>query len=361
MDTSPIPRRLASLLVAPLLACVGCFSTGLPWAAAPAADPGIDSFVLRPDGKLESAPSAAALPAELSRQLEAARDAYRKERYDKAERLFGAIADKDKNPPVAVQEAWYYRAECLRLTGLLPKACDSYAALLNRFPSTGYREQCCQRMYDIACFWLKDTEQEMKEDEERRKGKRWVVVPRWFSTDWNAKPFFDREGRAIEALDRVRLHDITGPLADQALYRCGVVKMYHENYREADHYFSQIHARHPDSKLAAKSIELAVFCKQMSTGGSIYDGRKTAEARKLIQVALSSYPELANDKGKRDLPGKPAQGHRFAAGGEGLPRRRVLSPHRASRLRVLLLRACAARRIQSTRSSPSRPLSAGPA
>ena len=66
---------------------------------------------------------------------------------------------------------------------------------------------------------------------------------------------------------------------------CGTVKMYNENYREADHYFSQIPARHPESKLAPLAIELAIRCKHLSTGGSDYDGRKTAEARKLVQQA----------------------------------------------------------------------------
>src|SRR5262249_34218884 len=63
-----------------------------------------------------------------------------------------------------------------------------------------------------------------------------------------------------------------------------------------DHYFSQIPARHPESKLAPKAIELAIYCKHMSTGGADYDGRKVAEARKLVQTALESYPELAREK-----------------------------------------------------------------
>jgi outer membrane protein assembly factor BamD (BamD/ComL family) len=146
----------------------------------------------------------------------------------------------------------------------------------------------------------------MRENKEVQEGKRWMVMPRWVSFD-PSKPILDREGRAIEALEKVRLYDLHGPLADQALYRCGVVKMYHENYREAEMYFSQIHARHPDSKLAPKAIELAVFCKQMSTGGSSYDGRKAVEARELIQAALRSYPQIAHDPAKREYMEKQRQ------------------------------------------------------
>ena len=42
------------------------------------------------------------------------------------------------------------------------------------------------------------------------------------------------------------------------------------------------------------------MAKNLSTGGSEYDGRKAAEARKLVDAALRNYPELANDPDKRD-------------------------------------------------------------
>ena len=86
---------------------------------------------------------------------------------------------------------------------------------------------------------------------------------------------------------------MTGPLADTALFMCGTVKLYNEDYREAEHYFSQIPARHPNSPLAPQSIKLAIICKELGTGGSAYDGRKVAEARQLVDIALRTYPELA--------------------------------------------------------------------
>ena len=65
--------------------------------------------------------------------------------------------------------------------------------------------------------------------------------------------------------------------------------------------FSQIHEKHPNSPLAPKAVELAIISKHLSTGGSDYDGRKAAEARKLVDAALRNYPELANDKDKREF------------------------------------------------------------
>ena len=53
---------------------------------------------------------------------------------------------------------------------------------------------------------------------------------------------------------------------------------------------------HPNSPLAPKAMELAIISKHMSTGGPDYDGRKTAEARKMVHQALEKYPELAANK-----------------------------------------------------------------
>jgi len=51
---------------------------------------------------------------------------------------------------------------------------------------------------------------------------------------------------------------------------------------------------HPNSPYAAQALKLAIISKQMSTGGAVYDGRKVAEARRLVDSALRNYPELAS-------------------------------------------------------------------
>jgi outer membrane protein assembly factor BamD (BamD/ComL family) len=305
VDNRHFTRRLgASLLIVALAAwSAGCRAAS-PWTFdaifGPAAPPTeTDTFVLRPEGLTQERPALAS-SEDATNILAAAREMFRRGEYAQAERYFGRIADNERNGPPAVQESLFYRGECLRLTGYLPKASEYYSALLTKFPQTTYREQANQRMFDIANFWLDDTRAAMREEQERKEGKRWMVMPRFFNWD-QKKPMLDEEGRAIELLEKVRLHDIHGPLADRSLFMCGMVKMYHEDYREAEHYFSQIHLTHPESPLAPKSIENAILCKQMSTGGADYDGRKTAEARRLIKAAMHSYPELANDPKKREM------------------------------------------------------------
>jgi outer membrane protein assembly factor BamD (BamD/ComL family) len=253
-----------------------------------------ESLILRPEGfSAEKTTPAATFPDEVSANLAKARELFRAQNYDKAEDLFGSIADNEKNPPLAIQEALYYKAECLRLQGYFPKAADEYVGLMNKFPGTSYREQCCQHVFDIANQWLDDVREEMREAKEKQDGKRWLTMPH-FNTFERKKPFFDVKGRAIEKLEQVRVHDVNGPLADRSLFLCGVVKMYDEDYRDADHYFSQIYQRHPDGPYGTKALELGIQCKHLSTGGSDYDGRKSAEARKMVKSALAN-PQMGND------------------------------------------------------------------
>jgi outer membrane protein assembly factor BamD (BamD/ComL family) len=169
------------------------------------------------------------------------------------------------------------------------------------FPAGVHREQSIRRVYDISDYWLKDFEAEVQAARDKELGKRSFVWPAPIVHFDKTKPFFDEEGRALEGLEQVKLQEINGPMADRALFAAGRVKFFREDYKEADYYFTQITEMHANSPLAPAAVELAIISKHMSTGGSDYDGRKVAEARQLVEKALSSYPELASQKEKREF------------------------------------------------------------
>jgi outer membrane protein assembly factor BamD (BamD/ComL family) len=152
-------------------------------------------------------------------------------------------------------------------------------------------------MYEIANYWLDDTRKEMEEYKEQREGKRWVVWPEFVHFE-TTKPLLDEEGRALEKLEQVRYNDMTGPMADKTLFLAGSVKFYRKEYKEADFLYSQLVEMHPNSPYVQQALELAIISKQLSTGGAAYDGRKVAEARKLVDTALRSYPDFAHKKGE---------------------------------------------------------------
>ncbi|VTS06352.1 tetratricopeptide repeat protein [Tuwongella immobilis] len=282
-----------------VFAATGCAGTA-PWksgtttmevsAEAPA-QPTQDTMILRA-GHVEEAAA-----QESHSELAEAEDYFRQEKYRDAERMFHRIADNEKNPPLLAEKARYYEAECLRLQGHYPKAVNTYSRQLQDFNTGVYREQACARMFDIANYWLDDVREEMERQVAKDEGRDpgWKL-PTIVNID-KTKPMFDIEGHAIKALELVHLHDITGPYADKALWLCGYVQFFRNNFAEADHYLSQLCDYHKDSKLRPQALELAIMAKNNSTGGALYDARKSSEALRLVHNARATCPELVRERG----------------------------------------------------------------
>jgi outer membrane protein assembly factor BamD (BamD/ComL family) len=265
------------------------------WFDKKKADQPADSLVLRGD-QVESAAVADTGPA--ATDLAAAHELYRQEQYSAAGKAFKRIAGntgKDYFKPRVAEEARFYEAESYRREEYYKSAADTYYRMMTDFPNGAHREQACQRMFDIANYWLEDTRTEMEAYKEQQDGQRWFVVSPVVHLE-RSKPFLDEEGHALQTLERVHLNDIRGPLADRSLFLIATVKFYREDYPSADQYFSQLVEMYPNSKLAPRALELGIIAKQMSTGGPDYDGRKVAQARRLINSAFASYPDLAADK-----------------------------------------------------------------
>jgi outer membrane protein assembly factor BamD (BamD/ComL family) len=294
----PAKRVLARLgrwaLVGAVAASAGCaaWKDWHPFKPTPPPGPA-ESLVLHGD-QLE--PERTVAQGVTATDLAGARELYRQGDYGKAEKLFEIVADNTKIAVAVAEEARFYQAECQRRQLNYTKAAATYHKLLSDFPSTVYREQATQHMDEIAEYWLEDTRKEMEETKEKREGKRWFVWPHFVHFD-KTKPILDEEGNALEVLQQVQYNDIKGPLADRALFLSGSVYFFNEDYKEADHCFTQLVDMHPNSPFVQDALELGIIAKHMSTGGSDYDGRKTAEARQMVDRALRSYPELAARKG----------------------------------------------------------------
>jgi outer membrane protein assembly factor BamD (BamD/ComL family) len=256
-----------------------------------------DTFTLSAEGLVADA---APKPDSPEAKLAGAHELFRRNELDVAETIYHRLGENAHNPPKVVEEAKYYEAESLRLQSRYPKAADTYVDLLNKFPQTVYRDPALQHMFDIANFWLEDTREAMRLDKEVSQGKRSWSFPQWFHFE-TSKPVVGEQDRALEKLQQVQLHDMNGPLADKAMFLCGGVSMYNEDYRGAVSYFKEITDRHPNSPYAAQATELGILALHLSTGGPDYDGKNSNEARRLIHVAFDNYPELAANKEKREF------------------------------------------------------------
>ncbi len=270
-----------------------------------------DSLIIQANGLDRS-------PVETNKDLQEGLELFRQQKYAEAEKIFHRLAEhadgtesyalaeffvkpfEEKHLKVEVvvaAEARFYEAECLYLQSYYPKAADTYVRMLNDFGfRSAHRLEATERLFVIANYWLDDTRQEMELAREKREGKRWFAWSWPFHTE-KTKPFFDEQGRAIELLEAVRFNNLDGPLAAPSLFLMGGVKLFNEDYREADYYYTDIVEHHQNSDKAASAIELAIFSKQMATGGAEYDGRKVAEARQMIIQAQQKFPEVAAKRG----------------------------------------------------------------
>jgi TolA-binding protein len=232
-------------------------------------------------------------PSKVNGELDRAHELFRKQEYASAGSAFEHIYKNTHNSPAVAEEAMYYHGESDRMRGHLTSAEGIYKKQLQEFPSGAFKQQGCQRLFDIAMLWLKDSDIEISD---KLAGKRTFIIPAEFRINLDStKPTLDAENRALQALEVVHYSDMTGPLADKAIFWAGFVKFYREDYKEADHYFTALLQYHKDSPLAPRACEMAIICKTYAAGGPAYDGRKVAEARQLIDTAMASYPELTQD------------------------------------------------------------------
>ncbi|HEY2786251.1 MAG TPA: tetratricopeptide repeat protein [Fimbriiglobus sp.] len=218
---------------------------------------------------------------------------YQDGQFDDARRIFARLAENTRNAVLTAEKARFMEAECLREEKKLPEAVDTYHRMLKDFPAGAYRVKACKEIFDIANYWLDDTRAAI---ERQQKGESKWKLPKM--PDWSdpTKPRVDQEGEALQALEYVYTYDMTGPVADQAMYWAGYVNFVRGNYEEADHCLSMLVEFHKNSPLRPKAVELAIMAKNNSTGGPDYDGTKCAEAMQLVHTAEVSMPEFSGEE-----------------------------------------------------------------
>lgn len=220
-------------------------------------------------------------------------DLYGEGKFTKAREVFRDIADNQGNRIDLAEHARFMQAECRYNSGQLPEAVDTYHKLLMDFPTGAHRRESCSRMYEIADFWLDDFRVEIEKRADEKGVLRWR--PGMPNPLDRKRPAIDQEGRMLEAFNNIWVQDMTGPLADRAIFWCGYVNFVRGNFQEADHFFSQLVELHKESPLRPQALAYAIQAKNNATGGSDYDGRKCAEALQLVYVAEASVPELTQD------------------------------------------------------------------
>lgn len=243
-------------------------------------------------------------------EFEKAAELYEQEQYRQAEKAARRIAKKFKETPVR-EEALFLAAEALYAQQEFADAQDTYAELLEDYPSTRYLDRVTRRLFEIARTWLgfpdvaTTSEIQMVSFEEDANRPISELTPKESQTSSDptysipvlpnfhdsTRPIFDTPGRALQALKSIWLNDPTGPLADDALMLTASHYLRKGDYVEADRYFSILREEYPKSDHLQDAFILGSHVKLMSYQGAVYDRTNLDEARSLKESALRLFPE----------------------------------------------------------------------
>jgi TolA-binding protein len=169
---------------------------------------------------------AARLP--IDDEFESAPKLFRQGRFAEAERQFAWIARVRKDTTWG-ERAQYYLAECQFQQKNYVGALASYERLHYDYPATNYLEKLVGREYEIARFWL--AQSDPKVPAERK-------LPRTAQFDGRL-PLFDVRAAALRALEHVRNNNPEGPLADAAGIQIADSFMERHDYQAAVQYYDQ--------------------------------------------------------------------------------------------------------------------------
>lgn len=253
-------------------------------------------------------------PPEAMDDYDAAQALFNEERYADAHKAFKATSKKYQNTPI-VEDCQFMMAECLYADKRYSWAQDGYEKLMEKYPSTRHLDTCTRRLFAMAQFWLNEptfaTKNELQQvnlddkivsplpAKEPNSISNWPIVPNL--TD-RTRPVFDTQGRALEALRKIWLHDPTGPLADDALMLSASHYLRKGDYREADRMLTLLREEYPKSPHIEVAFELGPHVKLMSYQGANYDVRNLEDAEQLKKASLRMFGDKVDrERVEREL------------------------------------------------------------
>lgn len=221
---------------------------------------------------------------EADEEFRAAEALFQQGKLAEAEPAFAKIAKKRKDTPWG-EKAQYYLAETQYQRGKYVAANDSFERLVTVYPGTKYLEKLVAREYAIAQLWLGQTNSKAKSEK--------LPQLSWYDRFTGKRPVFDGNGHALAALEHVRQHDPTGPLADDALMRIADQHFAQADYESSALYYDQLinDPTHKKSPFLPRAQLASIDSKIKGYLGPDYDGAGLEEARETITRTMATFPE----------------------------------------------------------------------
>lgn len=207
------------------------------------------------------------------------------------------FAKAKKLEPAWGERVLYYLGECQYQQGKFVAANDTFEKLLNQYPGGPHREKAVAREFAIAEAWFAAGEDQAKENA-KADAKTADGAPRddgvrqaeWADHFNGRMPLIDVDGYALKAMEHVRQHDATGPLADRATLRIADHYMKKADYENASAHYDELLTSYAKSPLVEQAQLGSIEAKLKGYMGPQYDGEGLEKAKVLIKQTLTAFP-----------------------------------------------------------------------
>jgi len=210
---------------------------------------------------------------------------FAEKKYKEAAAKFATAAGRW--PDSAIEEdAFFLWGESAFFADQYPSAHDAYGGLLKKYGNTRHLDTVMAREFAIARYW----------EQMYDANPSWPTTPNLID---RSKPIFDTFGYAVQAYERIRLHDPRGPLADDSLMALGDAYFRRGQWENAAYNYDLLCKEYPNSKYQMKAHLLALRATMYKYQGSAYDGGPLKQADKIAQETRTQFSKQLGDELQR--------------------------------------------------------------
>jgi outer membrane protein assembly factor BamD (BamD/ComL family) len=170
------------------------------------------------------------------------------------------------------QDCLWQTAECYYYAEDYYKAENYYAKLLKEYPRNRYQDRLDQRRMEIGQFWLKF------------KDEFYHIN----LTD-NKRPWNDTRKHGVRVLEKMRLDNPTGRLADDVTMELANTAFQKENWHDALDTYGDLISTYPDSPHQFEAHMLGIKAALMSYNGPEYSDDSLEKAEKMIKQIVRQF------------------------------------------------------------------------
>jgi len=210
---------------------------------------------------------------------------FREKNYKTAAGKFATAADRWPDSPLE-EDALFLKSESEFFSDQYPKAHDTIGGLLKKYPNSRHLDTVVSREFAIGRYWEKLYSSKPAPP----------VVP---NVSDGTRPLFDAFGYAIQAYERVRQYDPSGPLADDALMALGNAYFRRGRFEDAAYNYDLLRKEYPNSEHLTNANLLGLQAKMRVYQGSFYDGAPLADAEKIADQTLRQFGDQLGGERER--------------------------------------------------------------